>query len=535
MSVVHERGPRRTRSSLLKIAAGLLSAGFVCALLGAHTLPESATQVQRRRLEFSAVGSVLGSHECKTEYDTNFAVVIYFALILYTFIGLAIVCDEYFCESLEKISTALSLSDDVAGATFMAAGSSAPELFTAIVTIFVEPGEQGVGTIVGSAVFNICVIVGVTTLCAGQVLQLWWFPLMRDSSVYALSILLMMWAMKDGQVTALEGGVLTATYFLYVLVMMFNGKIVDFLTEREKRKALEQHQQGLDVLELSPNPFKKFTGINPTMQPAFRTAGANQKTVAKRRVQREQVQQMLMTAITVNRVKNKFVSRLSSRSSRSSAAEVEEEEEESGPMGKCLTVVSWPLATLMRFSIPDCREEAWSRFYAVTFFMSIMWIGLLSFIMVDLASRAGCILGVPEFLMGLTVLAAGTSVPDALSSVLVARNGQGNMAVCNVLGSNVFNILLGLGLPWLIAALTSGAPYPTGEFHFEPMIILFGYLIAFIVILIVFDWKLTPRLGYVLLVMQVAYWTWNVGKVYYLEPMNMLGYHERQPVVEGVQ
>ena len=51
----------------------------------------------------------------------------------------------------------------------MAAGSSAPELFTAIVTIFVEPGEQGVGTIVGSAVFNICVIVGVTTLCAGQV------------------------------------------------------------------------------------------------------------------------------------------------------------------------------------------------------------------------------------------------------------------------------------------------------------------------------------------------------------------------------
>ena len=87
----------------------------------------------------------------------------------------------------------------------MAAGSSAPELFTAIVTIFVEPGEQGVGTIVGSAVFNICVIVGVTTLCAGQVpaasghhahthsiciyiyytyalciygqvLQLWWFP-----------------------------------------------------------------------------------------------------------------------------------------------------------------------------------------------------------------------------------------------------------------------------------------------------------------------------------------------------------------------
>jgi Ca2+/Na+ antiporter len=47
------------------------------------------------------------------------------------------------------------------------------------------------------------------------------------------------------------------------------------------------------------------------------------------------------------------------------------------------------------------------------------------------------------------VIAAGTSVPDALSSILVAKNGQGDMAVANVLGSNVFNIFMGLGLPWL--------------------------------------------------------------------------------------
>ena len=47
------------------------------------------------------------------------------------------------------------------------------------------------------------------------------------------------------------------------------------------------------MLELSPNPFRKFTGINPTMQPAFRMAGANQKTVAKRRVQREQARRMV--------------------------------------------------------------------------------------------------------------------------------------------------------------------------------------------------------------------------------------------------
>ena len=74
---------------------------------------------------------------------------------------------------------------------------------------------------------------------------------MRDSSVYALSILLMMWAMRDGVVSALEGGVLVATYVLYVVVMMFNGKMVEMLTAREKRLALEEHRKGGLDLDLN--------------------------------------------------------------------------------------------------------------------------------------------------------------------------------------------------------------------------------------------------------------------------------------------
>ena len=49
------------------------------------------------------------------------------------FAGIAIVCDDYFVPALEKIVEKLGLSDDVAGATFMAAGSSAPELFTSVI------------------------------------------------------------------------------------------------------------------------------------------------------------------------------------------------------------------------------------------------------------------------------------------------------------------------------------------------------------------------------------------------------------------
>ena len=57
--------------------------------------------------------------------------------------------------------------------------------------------------------------------------------------------------------------------------------------------------------------------------------------------------------------------------------------------------------------------------------------------------KLGCLLGVNSFLMGLVVLAAGTSVPDALASISVAKDGFGGMAVSNAIGSNVFDILLG--------------------------------------------------------------------------------------------
>lgn len=63
---------------------------------------------------------------------------------------------------------------------------------------------------------------------------------------------------------------------------------------------------------------------------------------------------------------------------------------------------------------------------------------------------AGSTLGIPDTVMGLTFVAAGVSVPDALSSLAVIKEGLGDMAVSNAVGSNVFDILVCLGLPWFI-------------------------------------------------------------------------------------
>ena len=73
----------------------------------------------------------------------------------------------------------------------------------------------------------------------------------------------------------------------------------------------------------------------------------------------------------------------------------------------------------------------------VAFLLMIGWIAGLSYFMVDWAEIIDNTAGIPPVIMGLTVLAAGTSVPDLLSSVIIARRGAGDMAVSSSIGSNL--------------------------------------------------------------------------------------------------
>jgi Ca2+/Na+ antiporter len=87
------------------------------------------------------------------------------------------------------------------------------------------------------------------------------------------------------------------------------------------------------------------------------------------------------------------------------------------------------------------------------FVVSIVMISVLSWVLVESGIAFASAIGVPPVIVALTILAGGTSVPDMISSIVVARQGRGDMAVANAIGSNVFDILVGLGLPWMIMIL----------------------------------------------------------------------------------
>merc|ERR1719469_707473 len=107
--------------------------------------------------------------------------------------------------------------------------------------------------------------------------------------------------------------------------------------------------------------------------------------------------------------------------------------------------------------------------------------------------------------MGLIVLAAGTSVPDAMGSIAVARDGFGDMAVANAVGSNTFDILLGLGFPWFLKAAITGEPVKVNkDMLVEAIIVLAGCLVFYLSVLNLNRWILTKQLGIVLIVLYVC-------------------------------
>ena len=75
---------------------------------------------------------------------------------------------------------------------------------------------------------------------------------------------------------------------------------------------------------------------------------------------------------------------------------------------------------------------------------------------VEAASTIATQFGLSQNLIGLTVVAVGTSLPEFVTSVIATRKGETEIAIGNVIGSNIFNILLVLGIASVISPMTIG-------------------------------------------------------------------------------
>ena len=107
-----------------------------------------------------------------------------------------------------------------------------------------------------------------------------------------------------------------------------------------------------------------------------------------------------------------------------------------------------------------------------------------------------------ESLVGLTIVAVGTSLPELVTSVVAARKGENDIALGNVIGSNIFNILFVLGLSAVVNPLTTG-----NEIVIDLIVMMTSALLLFGISL---TKKLDRKIGIIFIIFYLMYLTYLV-------------------------
>lgn len=473
------------------------------------------------------------------------AVILHIIGMIYMFIALAIVCDEFFVPSLTVITEKLAISEDVAGATFMAAGGSAPELFTSLIGVFISHSNVGIGTIVGSAVFNILFVIGMCALFSKEILNLTWWPLFRDMSFYIIDLILLIIFFLDNFIMWWESITLLTAYFSYVTFMKFNVQVEELVKKFLNRNKVEKvttdaegkspNAGDKDDQTLTTKPRLQRGGssaslhnslmrnsifqlmihtLDPLAEGKFKERASILHKIAKKKCQVEDSERQNGAA---NHEKGAKVEVAVTPPSDSGPVqngiahnvEENEEDEEEQPLSlawpetprKQVTyLLVLPIVFPLWATLPDVRKPTSRKFFPITFFGSISWIAFFSYLMVWWAHQVGETIGITEEIMGLTILAAGTSIPDLITSVIVARKGLGDMAVSSSVGSNIFDITVGLPLPWLLYAVVNGfAPVTVSSNGLFCAIVLLFIMLLFVILSIAScKWRMNKILGFLM-------------------------------------
>lgn len=353
--------------------------------------------------------------------------ILYILLLLASFALLAKICDEYFVQSLEMLSEKFKLNDDVAGATFMAIGSSAPEFFTASIALMTVWSEMvWAWTIVWSALFNVLVIIGASaTVMTGALKRP---PLVRDLLFYVWSLLILYVTFIDGTITLIETILYLVSYVVYIGI----------LNQRWKRYPREDFSVAESIAE--------------------------HEEIAKER---------------------RWI------------------------IWKFMHLVDTTLDRLF----PNLNKHP--KYVRWSFGLSVLWIAVLSRILVESSVELAHILWIPEVVIWLTVLAAWTSVPDLISSIIVSKKWQLDMAVSNAIWSNIFDVFIGLWLPRCVYIMITGQVVVTDTWGLGwSILILLLSVILLLVMLYLARFRLNSKIWRTLVALYIAYVVYQVVLVY---------------------
>lgn len=278
--------------------------------------------------------------------------IIYIVILLVALI-IVIKSADIFVDSLVEVGESLGISQIILGVTASAIGTSLPEFGSAMIAVFSGNPDIGVGVVIGSNIWNIAGILGISSLAAGYIFVKK-EELKRDGLMTLLTaVILIIFMLIFNEITRVVGIVLVVVYiiYLYILIKSQNKKSNSEVEESTESKQPEKSSSG-NVL----------------------------------------VEEVMVSGRSRN--KNILIS----------------------------------LAGLAGLIIG-------------------------SRLLVYSGVEIGELTGVPQIIMGLFALAIGTSMPELVVTLRSAMKKMHSLSIGTVLGSNIFNILIGIGLPSLFMTI----------------------------------------------------------------------------------
>lgn len=439
-------------------------------------------------------------------------------MLLYSFAGLALVCDDYMVPALETLCVRWNVQEDVAGATFMAFGSAAPEIIiNAVQTIksrLNDPADEasekqdvvalGIGAIIGSGMIAFMIIPAICSIFSDKALSIKRRPFARDAGFYSIALFATIMFLQDENIMCYEAAILVGLYICYVLTVVFGHSVrkkylIKFkglvlerqdsfvIREKEKRKSRtpskksdiktpllhNSSSQNLNVTSNIPrySPHKSSTlgsSLDDSIVVFWRSKENSGIEVENQGLVSGGTKEpgcMGVNKIEIDSEEKPIypVSPLKTTIQECTGAEghCEETEEEDESGCSLICVLTSPLKFLFMITCPKAViGERFECLYPLAFIISFVWIAAFSFVVSEVVEEWVVKTGINEAFFGLTLIAIGAEIPDTIQSVTVARRGYGSMAVSNCIGSQIVNLCIGLGFSWFLGIVLSDGLKP---------------------------------------------------------------------------
>jgi Ca2+/Na+ antiporter len=268
-------------------------------------------------------------------------------------------------------------ADEVAGATLIAASTGCPELFAAVADTFFYHNNIGLGTVVGSGVFNLLFTVGVLGALAREPI-----PMDTDACLRAFFVAVVIawawYAVLNEKIEWFEALGLLIWYVIYIAVLLARqdpqlviskrASLRKVLHEMEKEDRLRSHS---GTLNYQDSKDASTVISDPVAEDIVRDYAADFPVA-----------------------ENIPILKVESRGGGGGGGCAHHVLDVLSSVGlRIWNVVKWPWHFIFSITVPDCESERWANWFVLTLLMSIVWTAGLCWLTIDRTSLIGCSFG----------------------------------------------------------------------------------------------------------------------------------------------